>query len=441
MLNYPLQSGELVDDQHQEEVSYATLGPNPFPGLRPFSIEESHLFFGRENQAEEILLKLSRFRSVTVMGYSGSGKSSLMSCGLVPVLQGGFLTETGPNWIVITTRPGNSPISNLTEAIVNHLESSGKISADDRPIQQAIIKSVLKSGSSGLLEVARYLQQTQHENVFFLIDQFEEILRYRELDEDAVNESTQYVNLLLTAIHQREVPAYVSLSMRSDFIGECSVFSGLTEVINESNYLVPQMTREQKRFAIEGPVAVAGGRITSRLVKKLLSDVGDSQDQLPILQHALMRTWDYWAQNREADEPMDVRHYNAIGRISQALSLHANEAYDELNSREKEIAEVLFKNLTEKNQENQGLRRPSKIKVVSELAGSTEEEVIKVVERFRMTGRSFLMPGVHVPLTGATTIELSHESLMRIWTRLTNWVEEEFESAQLYKRISDAAAL
>src|SRR5436190_7193240 len=201
------------------------------------------------------------------------------------------------------------------------------------------------------------------------------------------------------------------------------------------------MTQEQKKLAIEGPVSVAGGIITSRLTKKLLSDIGDNQDQLPILQHALMRTWDYWVANREPGEPMDIRHYNAIGKISQALSLHANEAYDELTAGEKEIAEILFKSLTEKNQENQGLRRAAKVKVVSELAGVSEEEVIRVVECFRRIGRSFLMPGSQVVLTGASTIELSHESLMRIWTRLSNWVDEEFESAQLYKRISNAAAL
>ncbi len=441
MLNYSVQTGELVEETHSPEEGLEPLGANPFPGLRPFSIEESHLFFGREGQVDEILLQLSQHRSVTIMGYSGSGKSSLMYCGLVPVLYGGFMTKTGPNWEVITTRPGNSPVSNLADAIVHQLEATGRISPDDRLIQHAIIKSVLNSGPDGLIEVAEYLQKVDQDNIFFLVDQFEELLRFRELGEDQANESAHYVNLILNAVHQTRVPVYLSLSLRSDFIGECSVFPGLTQMINTSNYLVPQMGRDQKKLAIEGPVAVGGGKITNRLVKKLLSDIGDHQDQLPIMQHAMMRTWDYWAANREADEAMDIRHYNAIGKISQALSLHANEAYEELNSNEKEIAEVLFKSLTEKNQENQGLRRPSKIKLVSELAGTTEDEVIKVVECFRRTGRSFLMPGTNVTLTGASTIELSHESLMRIWTRLFNWVEEEFESAQLYKRISDAAAL
>ena len=32
----------------------------PFPGLRPFRIEESHLFFGREGQSEDVLAKLAK---------------------------------------------------------------------------------------------------------------------------------------------------------------------------------------------------------------------------------------------------------------------------------------------------------------------------------------------------------------------------------------------
>jgi WD40 repeat protein len=173
----------------------------------------------------------------------------------------------------------------------------------------------------------------------------------------------------------------------------------------------------------------------------LLSDIGDNQDQLPILQHALMRTWDYWIANREEGEPMDVRHYNAIGRIGQALSLHANEAYDELSISEREIAEVLFKIVTEKNSEGLEMRRPAKIAEVAALAQVPDDQVIAVVEKFRKPGRSFLMPGMHVNLTANSVVELSHESFMRIWIRLSTWVDEEHESAQMYRRVSDAAAM
>ncbi|MGC1240230.1 MAG: hypothetical protein WA874_01520 [Chryseosolibacter sp.] len=443
MLKQSLDAGELDIPLPEEPIRIELRGGNPFPGLRPFTIDECHLFFGREGQADEILVKLSENRFVTVMGYSGSGKSSLMYCGLVPVLYGGFMTQTGPNWNAIVTRPGSSPVNNLAESIVDNLITHKRIDVSDRSIQYAIITSVLRSGPQGLIEVSRYLQNQTGENIFFLVDQFEELLRFREKSEfvDAHDESQLYVNLVLNAVSQTAVPVYVALTMRSDFIGNCSVFPRLTDLINKSNYLVPQMTRDQKKMVIEGPVSVAGGRISQRLVKRLLSDVGNDQDQLPILQHALMRTWDYWVANREGDEPLDLRHYYAVGKIHEALSQHANEAFDELTTREKEIAEILFKTITEKTHDNKGMRRPGRLGLVAQLAEAEEQDVIYVVEHFRKAGRSLLMPGAHVTLSGDSMIELSHESLMRIWRKLNTWVEEEFESAQMYKRLSDAAAM
>ena len=118
------QQAHIEDQSLSHPESMQTIDPgsiNPFPGLRPFTIDECHLFFGREGQADEILLKLANNRFVSVMGYSGSGKSSLMYCGLVPVLYGGFMTQKGPHWQVITTRPGTSPIASLTQSIVDHL--------------------------------------------------------------------------------------------------------------------------------------------------------------------------------------------------------------------------------------------------------------------------------------------------------------------------------
>jgi len=441
MLPNPLETEKqnITEPQFHFEVG----SDNPFPGLRPFTIDEYPLFFGREGQVDEILLKLSQNRFACVMGYSGSGKSSLMYCGLLPVLHGGFMTNSGPNWNVVVTRPGTSPIHNLASSLVEFLLASNRILEEDVSIHKAIIHSILRSGPHGLVEVSRHIQENHHENVFFMVDQFEELFRQQEgvSEAEAFDERQLYVNLFLNAIQQNEVPIYSAITMRSDFIARCSIFPGLTDEINKSNYLVPQMSREQKKIAIEGPVAVGGGQISDRLVKRLMTDMGKNQDQLPILQHALMRTWEYWLSNREEGEPIDLRHYNAIGKVSQALSQHANELFEELTMREKEITEILFKSITEKSQDNRGMRRPCRLSLVAELAEASEEEVIKVVEHFRKPGRSFLMPAHYIPLTGESVIELSHESLMRIWNKLDVWVEEEFESAQMYKRLSEAAAM
>lgn len=437
-------SEKEIDIQGQEEVQDIvdiTQLINPFPGLRPFGIEESHLFFGREGQSDEVLTKLSENKFVAILGASGSGKSSLMYCGLIPTLYGGFMTNAGSNWRIVVTRPGGGPIDNLAESLLIRDAEYSNLSEEDKLIRKTIISTVLRSSSLGLVEVVRQLKTDDFQNVLILVDQFEELFRYRKLESATsdLDESSAFVNLLLEAIHQYEEPIYIALTMRSDFIGECAQFPDLTQMINDSHYLIPQMTRDQKRVAIEGPIAVGGGKVAPRLTQQLLNDVGDSPDQLPILQHALMRTWTYWTDNRKVGEPIDLRHYNSIGTLREALSMHANEAFDSLSKREKEICEVMFKALTERGSENQGIRRPTKMGTMAAIAGVSEDEILRVVERFREPGRSLLMPPYGVKLESDTVIDISHESLMRIWVRLKRWLDEESKAAEMYLKLSEAS--
>ena len=76
--------------------------------------------------------------------------------------------------------------------------------------------------------------------------------------------------------------------------GDCARFAGLPEAINKGQYLIPRLTRERRRQVIVGPIQLRGAEIAPRLLHRLLNDVGDNPDQLPILQHALLRTWEYW---------------------------------------------------------------------------------------------------------------------------------------------------
>lgn len=416
---------------------------NPFPGLRPFHIDESHLFFGREGQSDEVLLKLSKNRFVSVIGPSGSGKSSFIYCGVLPILYGGFLADSSPNWDVIVTRPGAGPIDNLAESLLQQDPEYLVAGEEDKKIKRTIITTLLRSSSIGLVEAVLQLKRSSDNNYLILVDQFEELFRFRDSAESSsLNETLAFINLLMEAIEHPDVPIYVAITMRSDFIGDCAQFPELTKKINDSHYLIPQMTREQKRRAIEGPVAVGGARITSRLTQQLLNDLGDNPDQLPILQHALMRTWGYWNRHEDkTNEPLDIIHYEAIGTMSEALSLHANEAYEELKEDEKDICEALFKSITEKRGDNFGIRRPTRLGEIASIANVAEERAIAVIERFRAPGRSLLTPAAHVPLYADSIIDISHESLMRIWTRLKNWVEDEEEAVQMYLRLSEAAGM
>jgi hypothetical protein len=415
---------------------------NPFPGLRPFETEEYNLFFGREGQSDELLARLGRTRFLAVVGASGSGKSSLIRAGLMPALYGGLMGGTGSGWRIAVMRPGHDPIGNLACALSAD-DVLGSPDVDDA-VEATIIETTLRRSTLGLVDAARQARLPEYENVLVVVDQFEELFRFRSMrdQQGTDDDAAAFVKLLLEAPRQRDAPIYVVLTMRSDFLGDCSQFQGLPEAINDSQYLIPRMTRDERRSAITGPAAVGGGEISQPLVNRLLNDVGDNPDQLPILQHALMRTWDYWSEHRrDSAEPVGLQHYEAVGAMSHALSLHADEAWDELpDERSRHVAESLFKALTERGVDNRDIRRPTRLSEICEITGATLEEVAVVVEVFRREGRSFLMPPVGVALTGSTVLDISHESLIRNWARLKEWVRDEAEAARIYRRLAGAAA-
>lgn len=415
---------------------------NPFPGLRSFEEEEEYLFFGRENQIDELLSKLNKTRLLAVVGASGSGKSSLVKSGLIPALHSGYLSNAGSGWRICTLKPGNDPIGNLSEALASEeILGENQVTVNT----SSIIESILRRSSKGIAETVRQLSDAKDQNILIVVDQFEELFRFSKY-EKSVSKGTRdavvFINLLLDISARTKDRIYIVFTMRSDFLGDCSEFRGLPEAINEGQYLIPRMTREERKAAITGPVAVGGAQISQSLLARLLNDVGDNPDQLPILQHALMRTWDYWANNSSPDSPLDLLHYEAIGTMSKALSLHAEEAFAEIKDDEgRVICEKLFRFLTEKRNDGRGVRHPGLVSDICELTGASLEKLTQIIDIFRKPGRSFLMPPFGVEIEEDTIIDISHESLMRVWDRLQTWVQEEIESAELYVRLGQSAEL
>ena len=149
---------------------------NPFPGLRPFEFDESHLFFGRDGQSEQLIAKLGHTRFLAVVGTSGSGKSSLVRAGLLPALLGGFMTAAGSDWRIAVMRPGNDPIGNLAQAL-NAPGVFGSEFAENAAIQTAVTEATLRRGGLGLVDAVRQTLMPESENLLVVVDQFEEIFR------------------------------------------------------------------------------------------------------------------------------------------------------------------------------------------------------------------------------------------------------------------------
>ncbi|WP_353063812.1 hypothetical protein RBB77_21520 [Tunturibacter psychrotolerans] len=416
---------------------------SPFPGLRSFSQNESELFFGREGQSDELARKLSQSRFVAVVGTSGSGKSSLVRAGLLPSLEGGCLVEAGSNWRIVDMRPGSRPIDNLAAALdLAHLSNT------------SIDVDVLRSSSLSLSDFVSKIYERKEgldfrENLLILVDQFEELFRYKSRNGDMEDrdEKAAFVKLLLEVSRQRSAPVYVVITIRSDFLGDCARFRDLPETINVGQYLIPRMTREQRRKAIEGPIHIAGSAITPRLVQRILNDVGEDPDQLPVMQHALMRTWYHWLSQGNVERPVDIEDYEAIGTLQNALSSHADEAYLEATAKMPEhggrITKRIFQRLREKDPSGREIRRPTSLHELCAVSDASMEEVLSVLECFRREGRSFLMPPMTTDLHDIREVDITHESLLRQWKRLqgppsedSGWLADEEESRRTMMRLA-----
>jgi hypothetical protein len=420
----------------------------PYPGLRSFQRDETDLFFGREASVNQMIRRLAASRFLAVLGASGSGKSSLVRTGLLDGLDLGLLAQAGSWWRVIDIRPGGEPLRNLARGLCPE-------NADD-DVEQ--MRAFLLRGPRSVAEWAA-ANLAAGENLLLLVDQFEELFRYQHYE--GRQEAEAFVALLIESARSRNQNIYVTLTMRSEFLGACALFGGLAEAMNEGQYLTPRMTREQCREAIEGPAAVCGFKIEPALVNRLLNDLSDfapwedrqdqgkssqvdrmvrRSDQLPLLQHALNRLW-IQAAGGGGDIVLKLEDYDGLGGLRGALNQHAREIMDTVGAKRAPVTEQVFRALTVGANIAEAVRRPTRLGDLVRITGAPRDDVVAVCDAFRAPGCNFLAPFAPAPLRDDTIIDISHESLIRQWSDLSGWLEREARDADAMRRLGVAASL
>ncbi len=305
----------------------------PFAGLRPFGFADRDYFFGRERQVFALYRLVENGRFIAVIGSSGSGKSSLVLAGVKGLLDEETADPGGPKWVCLDMRPGASPLSRLAKTLARLAE---KDNPDEAARRREGIEYRLRQSSFSFESALEEAGGLGTRTLILIVDQFEELFRFglaglglrrAGIEESrARDEATQFVQILLDADRRRLKGVRVLITMRSDFIGDCAYFHGLSEAVSATQYLVPNLTRSQLEEVIRKPIERAGAAIEPELVERLLNDCGDELDQLPVLQHCLMRLWDR-AGAASADRPRRLTRqtYDDVGRMTEALSRHADE--------------------------------------------------------------------------------------------------------------------
>jgi hypothetical protein len=424
------------------------LPPEPYPGLRPFELHEHRIFFGREEMIDTVIDGLARNNLVVVHGASGSGKSSLVRAGVLPLLD--IQQGRRRRWLTAIQRPAGGPLRNLASALADLLDPPSD------PIQAIDPASAwhrrLALGRTVLDDIEASLN-AREASLCVLIDQFEELFRYAR---EKSRQEAELLTELLCVLTGKDNPAphlFVILTMRSDYLGECARFEGFAETVNSCQYLVPRLNDFALLRAIHEPATLYGGKIDVAVGDHLLFAARHDEDALPVLQHTLMRAYAR-ARERHGAGPgwtVTLGDLQAVGGRHGALSTHADAILAEVRARESahvKAAEWVFRCLTELDAEGRVIRRPRHLGELVAVAANDRGGVTTVIEAFRGTGRHFLMTNRQGPLEDDTEIDVSHEALIRRWRQLSDpardpvrnepvgWMWREFEDGQRWRALA-----
>ena len=470
----------------------------PYTGLRSFTEEESLYFKGRDLQVDQITSLLEQNKFMMVTGASGDGKSSLIYAGLMPNAKAGFFKAKYTNWVVADFRPERSPINNMAVALAETFESN-----------TATIETELRRGFSSLIDLytnsdfyidesdERWLKLDEPQkkdrkrkaaNLMIIVDQFEEFFTNPEnfYNEAPSQDSQIVVNLVLETARiaiKRNIPVYVVCTMRSDYIGQCSAFRGLPEYIGFSQFFVPRLKRKDLKQVIEEPAILSGNRISQRLIERLVYDIAEGVDQLPILQHALNQIWlaaDHGRREMDLvhyamvggmpaielpDEeqpefqewfdalpPLRQRYYQDTG-LNKVIEIHASGLYENaweyyntnhpgnlISQKDaKQIIALTFSCLT-KIDNSRAVRNRMTLGEITGIINTpafTSEVIGDVLSIYREEGNSFIRPFITddpatVKISTDTVLDITHESLIRNWNKLNTWANQEFEFYSTY---------
>jgi hypothetical protein len=407
--------------------------PSPYVGLRPFTEKDALLFFGRDAHVRDLLAKLERQqRFVAVLGASGTGKSSLVLAGLIPALRRGALHlptavadggEGVLRWNVCVFRPSDAPLARLAHELT---DDPRWVDQSERASAESELAALLGASPLALADLwRRKALQFAGEALLLVVDQFEELFRYRQRNPD---EAERFVKLLLRSATE-EVPIHVVMTMRSDFLGHAVAFHGLAEAINSGLYLTPRLGVEQLRSVVVSPLALVGGTIDPVLANRLVNTLG-GEDELPMLEHALLRMWNRardLGRSTITDEDFIVtcspREAKASPSLAFGIDRHADEIFATLTSIQHVVARQLFVALVDRR-EGRTVRRPQMLQELRALVGKDAEEALTtVIEAYRAPGVGFLRPAYeHGALADGDLVDISHESLIRGWMRLQGWL-------------------
>lgn len=389
---------------------------NPYKGLRAFDESDAADFFGRAELVETLLARLARDdvtgHLVLVVGGSGSGKSSVVRAGLLPLVRGGALPWSR-KWLTATMVPGAEPFKELAASLrgvataeTAHL--ADELGADPDSVDR-VVRQLVPEGSELLL----------------VIDQLEELFTLAEPADQRA-----FAQGLAAAVTANRSRLRVVATLRADFYDRPLDVQDFGALVNDSTVTVTPMSAAELESAIVEPVDRVGGRVERSLVAELVSAVVDEPAALPALQYTL-----YELAARRTDRVLTLAAYRELGGVAGAIASRAERIYRSLDDDGRRGVRRMFEQLVIVHPDSEPTRRRV---ARAELALLEGDDANDAIERW---ASARLLTHDRDPHTRVPTVEVAHEALLRSWPRLRAWVDESRGDLVGLAHLRDAASV
>jgi DNA-binding SARP family transcriptional activator/tRNA A-37 threonylcarbamoyl transferase component Bud32/type II secretory pathway predicted ATPase ExeA len=382
---------------------------NPYVGLHAFDEQDAHLFFGRENLVAELLDALEQRRMVTVVGPSGSGKSSVVRAGVLPAIRAGAIPGSDA-WFVATMVPGPDPLDALETALLRV--------AVNPP---ATLREQLAE-PGGLLRAIRRVLPDERTRVLLVVDQFEELFtQARDPDE-----RDRFLVELADAITYPESPLRVIATLRADHYDAPLRHASIAELVTRGTVTVRPMTADELARAISLPAASVGVEVEPPLASDLVAGLSARPAALPLLQFSLTELFE-----RRVSNTMLLSTHRDMGGLTGALAARADRILAAGGPDDESEARRIFGRLVTFGEGTDDTRRRA---LRSEFGH--RERTAWLLDAF-VTAR--LLTADRDPASREPTVEVAHEALLRDWPRLRAWLVEDRELRRTVGTIGVAA--
>ena len=383
--------------------------PCPYRGLEAFREEDTLFFNGRENITEQLILAVKKQPLVAVIGTSGSGKSSLVFAGLTPRFRASSTVQTA------AFRPGQNPFESLAVALTP-LWYPG---VSYRRSAELDLMTQLRHDTQILGDIiAGIVAQGSGKRLVLVADQFEELFTVCP-----TTERQPFLDRMLSAVEK--APAFTLVfTLRADFLGRALAYPPLGKVMQAyPPTLLLSMDPEELERAIVRPAADMNVRFEEGLPKRLIEEVDNQPGRLPLLEFALTQLW-----SNQKDGWLLHQAYEEIGGVKEALANHAEAVYAQFSEADQQRAQQVFIQLVSPGEGTEDTRRLATREEVRE--GNWDLVARLADARLVVTNRS--------ESSGMETVEIVHETLIRSWGRLAQWMQSDGEFRQWQERLRAA---